>query len=272
LESRLGLEKVSSQKSIKPYDEAIRAQLARILNSPGFVNSPRRSQFLSYIVEATLRGRSDDLTEYAIGFTVFGRPESFDPRLDSIVRVYATNVRKALRAYYRTQGVSDPVIIDVPTGTYLPVFKLSAKDVVAASRSAPTMAIVPAATLNASDSAFTLGVCDETINTVVDAGKFNVVANSYVPGVSYGRNFAARLQDIGITVLVEITARRHRGTIRVTARLVEPHTGYIKWKTHCDSELNDTLAAQEAVAKKIVHSLAGYLECAFGAAKSQASN
>ena len=209
------------------------------------------------------------MTEYAIGFTVFRRPESFDPRLDSIVRVYATNVRQAVRAYYRTQGVSDPVIIDVPAGSYLPVFKLSSKDAIAAARSAPTIAIVPAAIVNASDSAFTVGVCDETINAIVDAGKSNVVANSYVPGVSYGRHFAARLQDVGITALVEISARRHRGTMRVTARIVDPHTGYIKWKTHCDADLNDPFAAQEAAAKKIVQSLNGYLECGVSAAKSQ---
>ena len=211
------------------------------------------------------------MSEYAIGFTVFGRPESFDPRLDSIVRVYASNVRKALRAYYRTQGASDPIVIDVPTGTYLPVFKLSAKDVIGAARSAPTIAVVPAAAVSAHDSAFTLGVCDEAINAVVEVGTCNVVANSYVPGVTYGRNFAARLQDAGIAVLVEIAARRHRNSVRVSARIVEPHTGHIKWKTHCDSELNDVFATQEAVAKKIVHSLSGYLECGPTAAKAQAN-
>jgi hypothetical protein len=68
---------------------AVRAQLSRILASEHFVRSERLSHFLEFTVEQTLAGRADLLKEYPIGVEVFGRKDSFDPRIDAIVRVQA---------------------------------------------------------------------------------------------------------------------------------------------------------------------------------------
>src|SRR5215472_11084920 len=68
---------------------AIHAQLERILASKTFARSPRISRFLTFVVEQTLAGQEDKLKEYLLGVEVFNRMDSFDPSIDSIVRVEA---------------------------------------------------------------------------------------------------------------------------------------------------------------------------------------
>src|SRR4051812_19313743 len=97
-------------------------QLERILKSAPMVTSPSLSRFLRYIVEETLAGRSAAIREYTLGVHVFDRGEDFNPRLDPIVRVQARNLRTRVAKYYETQGVDDPIYIELPKGTYVPIF------------------------------------------------------------------------------------------------------------------------------------------------------
>jgi hypothetical protein len=101
---------------------SINDQLERILSTPPLVSSPSLSRFLRYVVEETVSGRSGAIKEYTLGLNVFDRGEEFNPRLDPIVRVQARNLRSRLEKYYRTQGVEDPIRIELPKGTYVPVF------------------------------------------------------------------------------------------------------------------------------------------------------
>lgn len=102
--------------------EAVRGQLERILNSKAFARSPRISRFLSFVVEQTLAGQENKLKEYLLGVEVFGRLDSFDPRIDSIVRVEARRLRYKLEKYYEHEGPSDPVLIQFRKGCYVPAF------------------------------------------------------------------------------------------------------------------------------------------------------
>ncbi len=103
--------------------ETVGGAVARILASEAFANSKRLRRFLAYVVEKTLAGQVDDVKEYNIALAVFDRDESFDPRMDSIVRVEARRLRHQLTAYYQGEGRLDPVIIELPRGAYVPVFR-----------------------------------------------------------------------------------------------------------------------------------------------------
>ena len=94
--------------------KAVREQLNRIFRSGPFVHSPRRQRFLHYIVNETLAGRPERLKGYSIGVEVFGRPETFDPVADPIVRIEAARLREKLRDYYNAVGRQDPIRIDLP--------------------------------------------------------------------------------------------------------------------------------------------------------------
>src|SRR3984885_6824958 len=103
-------------------EETIRRELKRILVSRSFRQVDRLQRFLSFIVEETLAGRGDRLKEYPVGVDVFGKDQSFDPRMDPIVRVQARRLRIRLTSYYQDEGQSDEVIIELPKGGYTPTF------------------------------------------------------------------------------------------------------------------------------------------------------
>jgi TolB-like protein len=105
-----------------PDATAIHAQLERILSSATFSTAGRHSRLLRYLVERTLAGEGDQLKEYVLGTEVFDRPDSYDPRIDSIVRVEVRRLRTRLEEYYRAEGVRDPVRIGIPRGGYVPLF------------------------------------------------------------------------------------------------------------------------------------------------------
>jgi Tol biopolymer transport system component len=103
--------------------EDVRTELERILSSATFSEAERSRKFLRFVVEGALANRSDDIKESVIGVEAFGRPATFDPRSDPIVRVEAGRLRGRLLAYYHAEGAHDTVSIELPKGTYVPVFK-----------------------------------------------------------------------------------------------------------------------------------------------------
>jgi hypothetical protein len=101
----------------------IRQALLHVLASRQFSEAPRLSEFLKHIVEISLAGQSDGLKEYSIATEVFHRPATFDPRLDTIVRVQATKLRSKLAEYYASDGAASTIRIELPRGSYVPLFK-----------------------------------------------------------------------------------------------------------------------------------------------------
>jgi hypothetical protein len=99
------------------------AELNKILSSTVFSNSRRAVDFLRFVVERTLAGEARYIKEYRIGLEVFGRNGSYDPKLDPVVRIEAGRLRSKLAEYYRNEGQNDPIQIELPKGTYVPVFQ-----------------------------------------------------------------------------------------------------------------------------------------------------
>ena len=124
--------------ALPPDADAVRAQLERILASPGFANADRLSRFLRFVVERTLDGEGDQLKEYRLGTEVFDRPPDYDPRLDSIVRVEARRLRSKLAEYYEGPGRTDPTVIRVDKGGYAAAFETAAIVRTVATAPAPT--------------------------------------------------------------------------------------------------------------------------------------
>src|SRR6266481_4332902 len=113
----------------RPTPEEIRAQLQRILESPLFSTALRLSQFLQFVVVRSIEGQAAAIKEYLIGVEVYNRAPSYDPKADSIVRAEASRLRAKLREYYEAGGKNDPIRIDLPKGSYTPVFRFNPGDV-----------------------------------------------------------------------------------------------------------------------------------------------
>lgn len=107
----------------EPAPSDVRAQLERILRSTEFRASPRRGEFLRYVVQEALAGRSDRLKGVAIAISVFGRDETFDQQADPVVRLEARRLRRDLDGYYATAGRNDAVRVSIPKGSYQPTFE-----------------------------------------------------------------------------------------------------------------------------------------------------
>src|SRR5579864_7484187 len=115
---------VTAQLTDRAEASEVLEQLTRLLGSPQLRESHQLQAFLEFIVRETLAGHSDSLKEYLLGCNVFGRKPDYDPRIDGIVRVQATVLRKRLEKYYAGEGSMDPVVIDLPRGGYVPLFRL----------------------------------------------------------------------------------------------------------------------------------------------------
>ncbi len=99
----------------------VAAALDLILASDSFAKVERPSRFLRHVVEASLRGQQNLLKESLVGIEIFGREPSWNPRIDPVVRQEAARLRKRLARYYET--ASPEVRIQLPVGTYVPVFQ-----------------------------------------------------------------------------------------------------------------------------------------------------
>jgi adenylate cyclase len=106
-----------------PYCDAVSRELERVLASSLFGRSEQLSRLLRFIVERSLHGREGELKESVIAVEVFGRSPDYDPRRDPIVRTEARRLRTRLAEYYRDEGRTDPWVILLPKGGYVPVFR-----------------------------------------------------------------------------------------------------------------------------------------------------
>ncbi|MBV8810701.1 MAG: PD40 domain-containing protein, partial [Acidobacteriaceae bacterium] len=113
---------MASPETVVPSTAAIREELDLILVSAGFGKAKQLRTFLKFLVEKALAHELDELKEYSIAVQVFGREDSFDPTTDNIVRVEARRLRTRLAEYYASEGRFDPLLIDIPKGTYIPQF------------------------------------------------------------------------------------------------------------------------------------------------------
>ena len=107
-----------------PSDGAIRVQLEKILASEVFSRSQQLRRFLSFIVEQSLAQQGHTLKESVLAHELYGKGTDFDGGTDPVVRVDARRLRDKLREYYETR--SDPIVISLPKGSYVPVFERTA--------------------------------------------------------------------------------------------------------------------------------------------------
>jgi hypothetical protein len=104
-----------------PDDE--RWQLVqRIAASPAFQKTVRLRDLLIYLAGQALSGSTHNLTEQKIGHAVLGKPADYSPMEDSSVRVHVRQLRLKLHEYFDLSGQAEPLTIEIPKGSYVPLF------------------------------------------------------------------------------------------------------------------------------------------------------
>ena len=97
-------------------------QVERLVGSTLLHGSESLCKLLRFLAEQASDNHGTPVKEYQIATEVFGRPPDFDPRLDSTVRVQTGRLRSKLAEYYAAAGAGDPVIIEIPKGSYAVTF------------------------------------------------------------------------------------------------------------------------------------------------------
>ena len=100
------------------------AQIEKVASSIVLRGSESLCKLLRYLGHQALEHPGNPVREYQIATQVFGRPAEFDPRMDSTVRVQTGRLRAKLAEYYRVTGVSDPMLVEIPKGSYQLSFRI----------------------------------------------------------------------------------------------------------------------------------------------------
>ena len=95
------------------------AQIDKLASSHALHGSESLCKLLRYLAKHALDHPGSPIKEYQIATEVFGRSTDFDPQLDSMVRVQAGRLRVKLAEYYNSDGESDPIMVELPRGTYV---------------------------------------------------------------------------------------------------------------------------------------------------------
>lgn len=102
--------------------------LGRAAASPALKRAARLREFLLYVGAKSLQEGRTGIHEQEIGQAVFGRRDSYDTSQDNIVRVSATELRKRIDAYFASEGRDEPIVFEIPRGSYVPSFRLRAAE------------------------------------------------------------------------------------------------------------------------------------------------
>jgi hypothetical protein len=100
-----------------------RQELEIILHSETLRGSEVLRHLLKFLAEKTFSGEADSLKEYTVAIDALQKPSTYNPKHDSTVRIQVSRLRQKLADYYRTEGKSDPIIIDIPKGRFKLVFE-----------------------------------------------------------------------------------------------------------------------------------------------------
>lgn len=94
------------------------AQIDRLCASDVLHGSESLCRLLRYLAQKEIESPGTHVKEYQIATEVYGRPADFNPQVDSTIRVQAARLRSKVNDYYSSHGINDPVIVELPRGSY----------------------------------------------------------------------------------------------------------------------------------------------------------
>jgi TolB-like protein/Flp pilus assembly protein TadD len=245
----------SGSSEMPPTPEAVRLALERVIASAPFRQADSLTRFLRYTVEAALSRPSVPLKEYTVAVEALGRPPSFDPRADSIVRVLARKLREKLARYYAHEGRQDGVRFAYSRGSYVPRIDVTSA---AGEARTHTVAVLPFLNLSADHDAayFSDGLTEEVMFLLSRTAKLRVVARTSCFRFKGSAEDAREIgRTLGAELLVEGGVRLAADRLRVTARLVSAADGLEIWSDRYERTLDDVLRVQEEIAESIAGAL-----------------
>jgi hypothetical protein len=97
--------------------------LERVAASSQLKRASRLRELLLFVGRRSLKDGCTQVREQEIGIEVFGRAQAYDTALDNIVRTNVSDLRKRIEAYFDSEGLQETVIMEIPRGSYVPIFR-----------------------------------------------------------------------------------------------------------------------------------------------------
>jgi len=236
--------------------ESIYREMEKILRSRTFRRAAGQRNFLRYAVTEALEGRGHLLKEYSIGSCLRG--ESFDPRVDSIVRTEARKLRARLARYFDSEGKTDPVRIQFPVGRYVPVFSEPSRDRAASLTpwigQDSRIAVLPFVSRSGSgrDEFFSDGLTDELTHALARIPGLEVVART---SACQFKGQQLEVREIGrrlnANALVEGSVRTSRNRMRIIVQLADAANGNTLWSGSYDRRGADPFVVQQELSRTL---------------------
>lgn len=241
--------------------DLVRAELDAVEKSREFSASPRHRQFLRYLVEQWLDGKASSLKEISLGVAVFGRAaHSFDPSIDTIVRVEARRLRARLARHYESEGRTSKFVIGLRPGSYVPAIVQRPSESGAGVTSMPRIVVLPFA--SQVNEPYVQQWCDSLTDDITDslARTIGLRVVARTSAFHFNRKIAspdlfARQLDAGILIEGEVTVQQSGYAVGV--RAVDAHTGRRLWEDRFQSEQQERFALPDRVSVALVQALLG---------------
>ena len=261
--------------------ELVRKELHRILNFAEISNAPVLSKFLRFVTEKKLLGQEDEIKEYTIGVKGLGKPSDFNPQLDAYVRIHAGRLRQVMSRYYMGPGRNDELIIDIPKGTYIPVFHLHSSETQtemyseesqpgtnttngnnnAKSFVKPVLAVLPFHNLSSENSKdyFVAGI-GEQLST--DLARFqNLSVISYYSTYKYDsalKDLHEMKKNIAVDYVLTGSVRFINETVRLNVQMILAETGEIVFTENYSRHLTPETVfdIQEEIVTEVLNMIA----------------
>lgn len=238
----------------------IRSQLGRIVAGATFRQATRMCRFLRMVVEFTLEGRGGELKEYAIGIEVFDRKDTFDPRMDPIVRVEARRLRTKLSAYYAAEGSADQIRVELPKGSYVAHFTrcvITPPAGIPAEARDPAVAVMPLANLSPGDGGeyFSDGLTQELILGLTRVTGLRVVAWTSALRLRGLQDYTEIGKQLKVGAVLTGSVRQTGRHVRVAVQLIATDDSSYLWSEAFDREVTDLFQIQDDISRAIVNTL-----------------
>ncbi len=211
--------------SAEDWNGAIAETLTRVLASEAFSGSERSRAFLAYVVTETLAGRGDRLSERTVGRRALDQGEDFDGQRDASVRVRATRVRKALRAYSEGHGAADLVRIDLPPGSYAPTFSRASVPALAGPMVEPAVLVMLFDAAGEGASVAATAVCEALVGQLARFPGLRVLG----PASSYIGDARTIGRQLGARYVLQGSALGTGDGLRLSVRVTDAESGECVW-------------------------------------------
>jgi TolB-like protein len=179
--------------------------------------------------------------------------ESFDPRIDSIVRVEARRLRSKLDRYYQTEGKDDGVVIQFRKGSYVPLLltreqlkSMGLGDEYGNRTGVKSIAVSKLVNLGIDEaySHFCSGLTDDIISALTKVPSFRVMARTNSTG-----------EETRADYVLEGSVRKQADRMRISVQLIDTANRLDLLSETYERDLNDVFAVQDVISRSVVFAL-----------------